>query len=152
MAVFKGRFHHWPGAIVATASEGTTWAMPNIARLKMSAHHEVVRPGTLPTKVASHATSPTPPPGAKRPVAMSRGSTTVWTPFGHRIGIRAAIWVPTAKYSRRTIWSGRTGFNTQPTTSAARLAAIATATKIFARPGSDLKRGNAGILAAVYEG
>src|SRR5947207_357611 len=86
----------WP--IAAAAMEGRTWISTDSAGLKKNAHHGMFRPGTLPSKVVSQATSPTPAPGENRPVATRRGSTTVWCPVFHGIGRRAAICVPMAKY------------------------------------------------------
>src|SRR5438093_11760415 len=78
--------------------EGRTWISADSAGLKKKAHHGMLRPGTLPSKVVSQATSPTPAPGENKPVATRRGSTTVWWPVFHGIGRRAAICVPMARY------------------------------------------------------
>src|SRR6202165_5111463 len=99
-AVRIGRLHNSFGATAATNSDGPMCAIAFIARLKSNAHQVVVLPGTLPSNVASHTTNPTPKPGAYRPVATRIGSMTVWTPFRQRIGNRAAIWVPIARYRR----------------------------------------------------
>ena len=60
----------------ATAIEGKTCVVAYAARLKRKAHQGIVRPGTLPSKVASQATAPTPVPGENKPLATRSGSTT----------------------------------------------------------------------------
>src|SRR5579859_1788921 len=78
------------------------------------------------------------------------GSATHWTPFRQRIGNSAAIWVPTARYSKRSHESRLTGRTYQPNANIAMLAAIAATTKIFAFHGRSRNCGTAGILVLGY--
>jgi hypothetical protein len=59
-----------------TRNDGRPYAIAAFALLKRKLHHVVSFPGRLPSKPVSHATSATPAPGKRRPVATRSGVVT----------------------------------------------------------------------------